>query len=157
MKCPSCGSLDSKVTDSRPVEDGMSIRRRRECLQCGRRVTTYETLEQQQLLVIKKDQSRELFNVDKLRGGIIAACHKRPISADQIDAIVAKVEQQAYNSLQSEISTKRIGELVMTELKSLDDVAYIRFASVYRQFTDLSTFLTEMHKLLEERDPPAEA
>ena len=157
MKCPSCGCLDSKVTDSRPVEDGMSIRRRRECLQCGRRFTTYETLEQQQLLVIKKDQSRELFSVDKLRGGIIAACHKRPVSADQIDAIVATVEQQAYNSLQNEISTRRIGELVMNELKSLDEVAYIRFASVYRQFTDLSTFLSEMHKLLDERESPAEA
>ena len=153
MKCPSCGCFDSKVTDSRPVEDGGSIRRRRECLQCGRRFTTYETLEQQHLLVVKKDQSRELFSHEKLRSGIIAACHKRPVSAAQIEGIVARVEQQAYNSLQEEISSRSIGELVMEELKHLDDVAYIRFASVYRQFTDLPTFLTEMHKLLEEREP----
>ncbi|MBQ4435771.1 MAG: transcriptional repressor NrdR [Clostridia bacterium] len=153
MKCPSCGSFDSKVTDSRPVEDGGSIRRRRECLQCGRRFTTYETLEQKNLLVVKKDQSRELFSHEKLRNGIIAACHKRPVSAAQIEGVVARVEQQAYNSLQEEISTRCIGELVMDELKHLDDVAYIRFASVYRQFTDLPTFLTEMHKLLEEKGP----
>ena len=151
MKCPSCGSFDSKVTDSRPVEDGGSIRRRRECLKCGRRFTTYETLEQQNLLVVKKDQSRELFSHEKLRNGIIAACHKRPVSAAQIESVVTKVEQQAYNSLQEVISTRCIGELVMNELKALDDVAYIRFASVYRQFTDLPTFLTEMNKLLEER------
>ncbi len=152
MKCPSCGSFDSKVTDSRPVEDGSSIRRRRECLQCGRRFTTYETLEQQNLLVVKKDQSRELFSHEKLRSGIIAACHKRPVSAAQIESVVSKVEQQAYNSLQEEISTRRIGEMVMDELKQLDDVAYIRFASVYRQFTDLPTFLTEMRKLMDERN-----
>ncbi len=152
MKCPTCGCFENKVTDSRPVEDGLSIRRRRECLQCGRRFTTYETLEQQPLLVVKKDQSRELFNAEKLRGGIIAACHKRPVSAAQIDAIVTRVEQQAYNSLQEEITTRSIGEMVMQELRTLDEVAYIRFASVYRQFTDLSTFLTEMHKLLDERE-----
>ena len=152
MKCPSCGCLDSKVTDSRPVDDGGSIRRRRECLQCGRRFTTYETLEQQQLLVIKKDQSRELFSPEKLRAGIIAACHKRPVSATQIEGVVNSVTQQAYNSLQEEISSRCIGEMVMNELKHIDDVAYIRFASVYRQFTDLPTFVTEMNKLLEERN-----
>ena len=155
MKCPSCGCMDSKVTDSRPVDDGGSIRRRRECLQCGRRFTTYETLEQQQLLVVKKDQSRELFSHEKLRSGIIAACHKRPVSASQIEGIVSRVEQQAYNSLQEEISTRCIGELVMNELKHLDGVAYIRFASVYRQFTDLPSFMTEMRKLLDEKDGSA--
>ncbi len=145
------------MTDSRPVEDGGSIRRRRECLQCGRRFTTYETFERQNLLVVKKDQSRELFSHEKLRGGIIAACHKRPVSAAQIEAVVDRVEQQAYNSLQEEITTRCIGEMVMNELKTLDDVAYIRFASVYRQFTDLPSFLTEMRKLLDERGEAAHA
>ena len=153
MRCQYCSCTDSKVIDSRPADDGNSIRRRRECTNCGRRFTTYETLEQQNLLVVKKDQSRELFSHEKLRNGIIAACHKRPVSAAQIESVVTKVEQQAYNSLQEEISTRCIGELVMEELKHLDDVAYIRFASVYRQFTDLPTFLTEMRKLMEEREP----
>ena len=153
MKCPVCGFEDCKVLDSRPVNGGASIRRKRECIQCGKRFTTYETIEKPTVLVVKKDQSRELFSHEKLRSGIIAACHKRPVSAAQIEGIVARVEQQAYNSLQEEISSRSIGELVMEELKHLDDVAYIRFASVYRQFTDLPTFLTEMHKLLEEREP----
>ena len=153
MKCAYCGFTQSRVVDSRQSEDGTFIRRRRACEKCGRRFTTYETLEQQNLLVVKKDQSRELFSHEKLRNGIIAACHKRPVSAAQIESVVTKVEQQAYNSLQEEISTRCIGELVMEELKHLDDVAYIRFASVYRQFTDLPTFLTEMRKLMEEREP----
>ena len=153
MKCQFCNCPDSRVVDSRPTEEGASIRRRRECTNCGRRFTTYEKVEVQQLLVIKKDNSRELFDAQKVRSGIIAACHKRPVSAAQIESVVTKVEQQAYNSLQEEISTSCIGELVMEELKHLDDVAYIRFASVYRQFTDLPTFLTEMRKLMEEREP----
>ncbi len=151
MKCPVCGHLDSKVIDSRPVEEGMSIRRRRECLQCGERFTTYEKVEQQPLLVVKKDQTRELFSPEKLRSGIIAACHKRPVSATQIDQIVTRVEQACYNSMQEEITTRRIGEMVMEELRGLDDVAYIRFASVYRQFTDLPSFISEMNKLMDER------
>ena len=151
MKCPVCGYEDCKVLDSRPVSGGASIRRKRECIQCGKRFTTYETIEKPTVLVIKKDQSRELFDENKVRSGILAACHKRPVSAAQIESVINRVEQQAYNSLQEEISSRCIGELVMNELKALDDVAYIRFASVYRQFTDLPTFLTEMNKLLEER------
>jgi len=151
MKCPVCGHLDSKVIDSRPVEEGMSIRRRRECLQCGKRFTTYEKIEQAPLLVVKKDQTRELFSPEKLRTGIIAACHKRPVSAAEIDRIVSRVEQFCYNSMQEEITTRRIGELVMEELKHLDDVAYIRFASVYRQFTDIPSFISEMNKMMDER------
>ncbi|MBQ8081840.1 MAG: transcriptional repressor NrdR [Clostridia bacterium] len=151
MKCPVCGFEDSKVLDSRPIDEGNCIRRRRECIQCSRRFTTYEKIEQPPLLVIKKDQSRELFNVQKIRDGIIAACHKRPVSAADIEQIVSRVERYAYNSVQEEITTKRIGELIMQELKDLDDVAYIRFASVYRQFTDIPTFMNEMNELLMER------
>lgn len=151
MKCQFCNCADSRVIDSRPTDDGNSIRRRRECISCGRRFTTYEKIEQQPLLVIKKDQSRELFDDSKIRSGIIAACHKRPVSAAEIDKIVTQVEQLAYNSLQGEITTRQIGEAVMEALKKLDDVAYIRFASVYRQFTDLPSFMQEMSRVLNER------
>ena len=151
MKCQFCNCADSRVIDSRPTDDGNSIRRRRECISCGRRFTTYEKVEQQQLLVIKKDQSRELFDAQKIRKGIIAACHKRPVSAADIEKIVSSVEQLAYNSLQEEITTRQIGELVMEALRKLDDVAYIRFASVYRQFTDIPTFMKEMAELMSEK------
>ena len=147
MKCPVCGYEDCKVLDSRPVSGGASIRRKRECIQCGKRFTTYETIEKPTVLVIKKDQSRELFDENKVRSGILAACHKRPVSAADIDALVAKVSQAVYNSMQEEVTTRRIGEMIMEELRRLDEVAYIRFASVYRQFTDLSTFLAEMTRL----------
>ena len=147
MKCPVCGYEDCKVLDSRPVSGGASIRRKRECIQCGKRFTTYETIEKPTVLVIKKDQSRELFDENKVRSGILAACHKRPVSAADIDAIVSKVSQAVYNSMQEEVTTRRIGEMIMEELRQLDEVAYIRFASVYRQFTDLSTFLAEMTRL----------
>ena len=147
MKCPVCGYEDCKVLDSRPVSGGASIRRKRECIQCGKRFTTYETIEKPTVLVIKKDQSRELFDENKVRSGILAACHKRPVSAADIDALVAKVSQAVYNSMQEEVTTRRIGEMIMEELRQLDEVAYIRFASVYRQFTDLSTFLAEMTRL----------
>ena len=147
MKCPVCGYEDCKVLDSRPVSGGASIRRKRECIQCGKRFTTYETIEKPTVLVIKKDQSRELFDENKIRSGILAACHKRPVSAADIDALVAKVSQAVYNSMQEEVTTRRIGEMIMEELRQLDEVAYIRFASVYRQFTDLSTFLAEMTRL----------
>ena len=147
MKCPVCGFEDCKVLDSRPVNGGESIRRKRECIQCGKRFTTYETIEKPTVLVIKKDQSRELFDENKVRSGILAACHKRPVSAADIDAIVSKVSQAVYNSMQEEVTTRRIGEMIMEELRQLDEVAYIRFASVYRQFTDLSTFLAEMTRL----------
>lgn len=150
MKCPVCGYEDCKVLDSRPVSGGASIRRKRECIQCGKRFTTYETIEKPTVLVIKKDQSRELFDENKVRSGILAACHKRPVSAADIDALVAKVSQAVYNSMQEEVTTRKIGEMIMEELRQLDEVAYIRFASVYRQFTDLSTFLAEMTRLKEE-------
>ena len=153
MKCPVCGFEDCKVLDSRPVNGGESIRRKRECIQCGKRFTTYETIEQPTLLVIKKDQSRELFDENKIRNGIIAACHKRPVSAADIEAIVSRVEQAVFNSMQEEVTTRQIGEMIMEELRRLDEVAYIRFASVYRQFTDLSTFLKEMSRLQTEQKP----
>ena len=150
MKCQFCNSEDSRVVDSRPTEDGASIRRRRECITCGRRFTTYEKVETIQLLVIKKDHTRELFDSSKIRSGIIHACHKRPVAAKDIDQIVACVEQFAYNSMQQEITTQQIGEMVMDALRRLDEVAYIRFASVYRQFTDIPTFMDELKRLMQE-------
>ena len=152
MRCQFCNCLDSRVIDSRPTDDGNSIRRRRECINCGKRFTTYEKIEVQQLLVIKKDNSRELFDARKVRSGIIAACHKRPVSAAEIEQIVTSVEQMAYNSLQEEITTRRIGEMVMEELRRLDEVAYIRFASVYRSFTDIPTFMQELKNLVAEHE-----
>ncbi|MGI6214814.1 MAG: transcriptional regulator NrdR [Christensenellales bacterium] len=151
MKCPFCGGEDSRVVDSRPTEDRTSIRRRRECTSCGKRFTTYEKLEHMQLLVIKKDNTRELFMPDKIRAGIIHACHKRPVTAKQIDDIVSKVEQMAYNSLKQEVTTKQIGEMVMDELRELDEVAYVRFASVYRQFTDIPSFMDELRHMMENK------
>ena len=152
MKCQFCNCADSRVVDSRPTDDGNSIRRRRECINFGRRFTTYEKVEVQQLLVIKKDNSRELFDAQKVRSGIIAACHKRPVSAADIEKIVTSIEQVAYNSLQEEITTRQIGEMVMEALRALDEVAYIRFASVYRSFTDIPTFMQELKSLVSERD-----
>ncbi len=152
MKCQFCNCADSRVVDSRPTDDGNSIRRRRECINCGRRFTTYEKVEVQQLLVIKKDNSRELFDAQKLRSGVIAACHKRPVSAAEIERIVNSIEQLAYNNLQAEITTRQIGEMVMEELRKLDEVAYIRFASVYRSFTDVPTFMRELKSLVQDRD-----
>ena len=150
MKCQYCSCTESKVIDSRPTDDGFSIRRRRECTQCGRRFTTYEKVEMPQLLVIKKDNTRELFDAQKIRNGIIQACHKRPVTAADIERIVGAVEQMAFNSLQEEITTKQIGEMVMRSLRQLDEVAYVRFASVYRQFTDIPTFMRELSNMLEE-------
>ena len=152
MKCQFCNCADSRVVDSRPTDDGNSIRRRRECISCGRRFTTYEKVEVQQLLVIKKDNSRELFDPQKVRSGVIAACHKRPVSAAEIEKVVSSVEQMAYNNLQEEITTRKIGEMVMEGLRNLDEVAYIRFASVYRSFTDIPTFMQELKALVGERD-----
>ena len=150
MKCHFCNSEDSRVVDSRPTDDGTSIRRRRECIACGKRFTTYEKVETIQLLVIKKDQTRELFDPNKIRSGIIHACHKRPVPAREIDRVVTEIEQFAYNSMQQEITTHQIGEMVMDALRALDEVAYIRFASVYRQFTDIPTFLHELNRLMKE-------
>ena len=152
MKCQFCNCTESRVVDSRPTDDGNSIRRRRECAGCGRRFTTYEMIEAQQLLVIKKDNSRELFDPKKLRSGIIAACHKRPVSAAEIERIVTDVEQWANNNLQEEITTRQIGEMVMAALRKLDEVAYVRFASVYRQFTDIPSFMSELNRLIGDRD-----
>lgn len=147
MKCPVCGYTESKVIDSRPTEEGASIRRRRECLSCQNRFTTYETIENMPLLVIKKDKTRELFDKRKLLAGIITACHKRPVTMDQMEALASEVEAEIQNSLSREIPSQSIGVLVMEKLKKLDPVAYVRFASVYREFKDLDTFMRELESL----------
>ena len=141
MKCIYCGNNESKVLDSRSCDENNSIRRRRECLSCGKRFTTYETIETTHLLVIKSDNSRQEFDVEKLKRGIIRACEKRPVSIAQIDKIVDNVEKELYNSLDQEVPSSRIGELVMENLKQVDEVSYIRFASVYRKFADLTNFI----------------
>ena len=148
MKCPFCGHLESKVVDSRPAEEGASIRRRRECLACHKRFTTYETVESLPLMVIKKDGNRQTFDKTKLLNGMIRACEKRPVSYDKI---ADEIEQELQNSLERETNTERIGELVMERLKKVDEVAYVRFASVYRQFKDINTFMSELNKLLEDK------
>ena len=148
MKCQFCNCPDSRVVDSRPTEEGSSIRRRRECINCGRRFTTYEKIETSPIMVVKKDMRREPFNASKMKEGLIHACQKRPISMKDIDNIVEKVEKQVYAAGEDEISSRRIGEAVMAELKQLDEVAYVRFASVYRQFTDVSSFMDELNKLV---------
>ena len=141
MKCIYCGNAESKVVDSRSTDDGNSIRRRRECLQCGKRFTTYEVIESTPVLVVKNDGTRQPFDPFKVKSGVIKACEKRPVAIRDIDALVASVEKQVYNSLEQEISSKKIGEMVMERLKELDQVAYIRFAPVYRQFRDVTTFI----------------
>ena len=141
MKCIYCGNAESKVVDSRSTDDGNSIRRRRECLQCGKRFTTYEVIESTPVLVVKNDGTRQPFDPFKVKSGVIKACEKRPGAIRDIDALVASVEKQVYNSLEQEISSKKIGGMVMERLKELDQVAYIRFASVYRQFRDVTTFI----------------
>ena len=149
MKCPYCDNIDTKVIDSRPTEDGHAIRRRRGCDKCGRRFTTYEKVEESILMVIKSDgKRREAFDRDKLFRGIARACEKRPVSAETMEGIVNTVERELNNLMVKEVETKYIGELVMEELKKVDEVAYIRFASVYRQFTDVNTFITEIEKLV---------
>lgn len=148
-----CGCEDSKVIDSRSTDDGKSIRRRRECVACGRRFTTFETIETVPFLVIKRDGTRQLYEREKLKNGIIRACEKRPISMQQIDQVVENIEKSLYNSLEQEISSQVIGDLVMSELKNLDEVAYIRFAAVYRQFKDSTTFIEEMRKIFETDEP----
>ena len=141
MKCIYCGNAESTVVDSRSTDDGNSIRRRRECLQCGKRFTTYEVIESTPVLVVKNDGTRQPFDPFKVKSGVIKACEKRPVAIRDIDALVASVEKQVYNSLEQEISSKKIGGMVMERLKELDQVAYIRFASVYRQFRDVTTFI----------------
>ena len=152
MKCMYCEHTESKVIDSRPTDEGTVIRRRRECLRCGRRFTTYEKIEQTPMLVVKKDGRREVFDPDKIRSGILRATEKRPVSIEQIDARVEQIEKSLYNTLEREVESVKIGELVMDGLKALDPVAYVRFASVYRQFTDIDTFRRELEKLLVETE-----
>ena len=149
MKCPFCGFEESKVIDSRPTDEGQRIRRRRECLKCGKRFTTYEIIESLPIIVIKKDKSREAFNRDKLMTGLLRACEKRPVSIDTLDNMIDEIETVLQNSLDREVSSEKIGELVMEKLKAIDEVAYVRFASVYRQFKDINTFMRELSKLLE--------
>ena len=150
MRCLFCNCLQSRVIDSRQSEDGMSIRRRRECLKCGRRFTTYEKIEMSPVMIVKKDMRREPFNPDKIKKGLLHACQKRPVAMSDIEAIVEKVEKLVHSAAEEEISSRRIGEMVMEELKQLDEVAYVRFASVYRQFTDVSSFMEELNTLLKE-------
>lgn len=148
MNCPFCSYEESKVIDSRPTDEGQRIRRRRECLQCGKRFTTYEIIESLPIIVIKKDKSRETFNRDKLMNGLLRACEKRPVSIDTLDNMIDEIEVIIQNSLDREVSSEKIGELVMEKLKGIDEVAYVRFASVYRQFKDINTFMNELNKLL---------
>lgn len=152
MRCPFCGFEDSKVIDSRPTDEGVAIRRRRECIKCNQRFTTYEKVESLPIVVIKKDKTREMFNREKLLAGITRACEKRPVEAAKLDILVDKIESDLQNTLKREISTKEIGEKVMEGLKDIDEVAYVRFASVYRQFKDVSTFIAEVNKLLYDKD-----
>lgn len=152
MRCPYCSFVESKVIDSRPTEENNSIRRRRECLKCGKRFTTYEKLESVALVVVKKDESRQPFNRNKVLKGIITACEKRPISIVQMEAIADDIESELSQSMEREVKSTRIGEMVMDKLRLLDEVAYVRFASVYKQFEDLSTFMDELKGLINERD-----
>ena len=151
MKCPFCSDLDSKVVDSRPTEEGGSIRRRRECQKCSKRFTTYETIESLPLIVIKKDGTRQTFDRPKLLGSMLRACDKRSVTLAELETIVTEIEQQLLNSLEREVPSSQLGDLAMGHLRRIDEVAYVRFASVYRQFTDVSTFLTEVNKLLVDR------
>lgn len=151
MNCPFCSHYESKVVDSRPTDEGQSIRRRRECIACGRRFTTYEKVEEIPLIVIKKSGNREPFNRNKILNGIIKSCEKRPVALKDIENIVNEIEKQLYNSMEKEIKTELIGALVMDYIKKLDEVAYVRFASVYREFKDINTFMGELRKLLKEK------
>ena len=148
MKCPFCGYEESKVIDSRPTDEGEKIRRRRECISCANRFTTYEIIESVPIMIIKKDKSRESFNREKLLKGMVRACEKRPVPIDTLEKIVDEIESEIQNSLDREITSVKIGELVMDKLKNIDEVAYVRFASVYRQFKDITTFMDELNKLI---------
>lgn len=150
MKCMYCGCMESKVIDSRATDEGRTIRRRRECIQCGKRFTTYETIETTPVLVVKNSGNRQAFDPNKLKNGIIKACEKRPVSMSKIDKLVDDIKKQVYNSLEQEISSKRLGEMVMSGLKEIDEVAYVRYASVYRQFTDISSFMQELETMMRE-------
>ena len=147
MKCIYCGHIDSKVIDSRSAEDGTSIRRRRECINCGKRFTTYETIETAPILVVKSNGTRQTFDPAKIKAGVIKACEKRPVPVHKIDELVNDIQKQINNSMDQEVTTKQIGEMVMERIVLLDEVAYVRFASVYRQFKDVSTFMQELERL----------
>lgn len=151
MRCPYCAYPESKVIDSRPTDESSSIRRRRECLSCGKRFTTYEIVERVPMVVVKKDGSRQTFDRGKILGGLIKACEKRPVPTDTLERAASRIEQKLVNSMDREIPSVRIGELVMEELKDIDQVAYVRFASVYRQFKDLDSFMDELNRLLEKK------
>ena len=151
MRCLYCGYEDSKVIDSRAADEGRTIRRRRECFNCGRRFTTYETIEDTPVLVVKSNGARQAFDAQKIKNGIIKSCEKRPVSMNSIDEMVLAVTKEVYNSMEQEISSKAIGELVMTELKKYDEVAYVRYASVYRSFKDISSFLEELQHMMDSK------
>jgi len=151
VKCPYCSHPESKVVDSRPAEEGSSIRRRRECLECHKRFTTYETMESLPLIVIKRDGSRQAFDRNKLLGSMIKACEKRSVSVVTLEKLADEIEQSVQNEMEREIPSTEIGELVMDKLKDVDEVSYVRFASVYRQFKDINTFMAELTKLLQEK------
>lgn len=151
MKCPFCNYPDSKVVDSRPTDEGTSIRRRRECLHCLKRFTTYETIERLPLMLVKRDGTREPYDRNKLLSGVMKACEKRPVPQARLEQLVDTVEQKLFGILETEISSQKIGEMVMQELKNVDEVAYVRFASVYRQFKDINTFLEELNSLLQNK------
>ena len=151
MKCPFCGDQESKVVDSRHSEDGLSIRRRRECLACQKRFTTYETVESLPIIVVKRDGARQTFDRNKVLNGMLRACEKRPVTLDRLEHAVDDIEQILQNSLEREVRSEEIGELVMDRLKPMDEVAYVRFASVYRQFKDINSFMAELNKILEEK------
>ncbi len=152
MKCPFCGSVNTNVIDSRAADDNNAIRRRRHCNDCGKRFTTYEKVETIPLIVIKKDNNREQYDRSKIEAGVLRACHKRPISAEQISRLVDDVEAEIFSREEKEIASDEIGEIVMDKMKDLDDVAYVRFASVYRQFKDVNTFMNELKKMLDDND-----
>lgn len=151
MKCPFCSHRESKVVDSRPTDEGQSIRRRRECMVCTKRFTTYEKIDEIPLIVVKKNGNREPYNKNKILNGVIKSCEKRPISLQEIEELVDEVEKQLYNTMEREITTEFIGNLVIDKIKELDEVAYVRFASVYREFKDINTFMDEVKKILSEK------
>ena len=152
MKCLYCGCLESKVVDSRSAEDGTIIRRRRECLNCGKRFTTYETVETTPVLVVKANGTRQAFDINKIKNGIIKACEKRPVPASKIEKLTDDIQKKVYNSMAQEVSSKDLVEMVMEGLKEIDEVAYIRFASVYRSFTDISSFMKEVENIVKNKD-----
>ncbi|MDE6412239.1 MAG: transcriptional regulator NrdR [Clostridia bacterium] len=152
MRCMYCDCTESKVIDSRSADDDRTIRRRRECIGCGRRFTTYETIEVTPVLVVKSDGNRQAFDVGKIKRGIVKACEKRPVPAEKIDALAEDIAKRVYNSMETEVSSKEIGELVMDGLKELDEVAYVRYASVYRSFKDISSFMSELQKMMEKKE-----